>query len=65
MTSYNDSDPLPQSFRGPLQRVLLRCVDMAETPSDKKAMILTMYESGMLSPSETFAHIASRGLQSA
>jgi len=65
MTSYNDSDPSSQSFRGPLQRVLLRCVDMADTPADKKSMLLTMYESGMLSPTETFAHIASRGLQSA
>jgi hypothetical protein len=53
---------LPQPLRNNVKGVLLRCVDMAETPSDAKAMILTMYESGLLSVPETFAHIETRGL---
>lgn len=54
---------LPQPFRSSVKDVLLRCVDMAETPPDAKSMILTMYESGLLSAADTFAQIATRGLE--
>jgi hypothetical protein len=56
---------LPQPLRSSVKGVLLRCVDMAETPSDQKSMILTMYESGLLSCAETFAQIATRELEEA
>ncbi len=52
--------PLRESVRA----VLLRCVDMADSQSDAKAMLLTMYETGMLTAAETFAHIVSRRLES-
>ena len=65
MTDYTPEDRLPQPFRKPVQAVLLRCVDMAATPADAKAMILTMYESGLLSVPDTFAQIAARGLEAA
>lgn len=63
MHNYTPEDRLLQPMRRPLQSVLLRCVDMAETPSDAKSMILTMYETGLLSVSDTFAQIAVRGLE--
>lgn len=60
---YNPEDRLPQPLRAPVQALMLRCVDMAETPSDAKAMLMTMYQSGLLSVADTFAQIAARGLQ--
>lgn len=63
MDDYTPEDRLAQPFRRPVQAVLLRCVDMAETPSDAKDMILTMYESGLLSVADTFAQIAARQLE--
>jgi hypothetical protein len=65
MIDYTPENRLPQPFRRPVQSVLLRCVDMAECQSDAKAMILTMYESGLLSVADTFAQIAARGLEEA
>jgi len=65
MNNYTREDRLPQPFRNAVQAVLLRCVEMADTPSDQKAMILTMYESGLLSCAETFSQIATRGLENA
>lgn len=65
MTDFTPELPEPQPLAFHLKRVLLQCADMADTPGNTKAMILTMYESGLLTPAETFAHIASRGLESA
>lgn len=65
MSDYTPEDRLPQPFRRPVQAVLLRCVDMAECRSDAKSMILTMYESGLLSVADTFAQIATRKLEDA
>jgi len=65
MNNYTPEDRLPQPFRSSVRTVLLRCVDMADTVSDQKSMILTMYESGLLSCAETFAQIAVRGLEKA
>jgi len=63
MTVYNPEIRLAQPFRDSVKGVLLRCIDMAATPSDAKSMILTMYESGLLSVPETFAQIETRGLE--
>jgi len=65
MRNFTPEDRLPQPFRLAVRAVLLRCMDMAESQSDAKAMILTMYESELLSVVETFAEIASRGLEAA
>lgn len=65
MTVYNPEIRLAQPFRDSVKGVLLHCVDMADTPSDQKSMILTMYESGLLSCAETFAQIATRELEEA
>lgn len=64
MTVYNPEIRLAQPFRDSVKGALLRCIDMAATPSDAKSMILTMYESGLLSVPETFAQIETRGLES-
>ena len=63
MQRYTPENRLPQPFRECVKAALLRCVDMAGSPSDAKAMILTMYESGLLSVPETFAQIEARGLE--
>lgn len=65
MQEYTPEDRLPQPFRKPVQSVLLRCVDMAQSRPDAKSMILTMYETGLLSVADTFAQIAARGLDDA
>jgi len=65
MNNYTPENRLPQPFRDSVKAVLLRCVEMADTPSDQKSMILTMYESGLLSCAETFSQIATRKLENA
>lgn len=63
VNQHTPEDRMPQPLRGAVRGVLLRCVDMAETGSDQKSMLITMYESGLLSCAETFAHIAIRKLE--
>jgi len=63
VNQHTPEDRLPQPLHGAVRSVLLRCVDMAESAADQKSMLLTMYESGLLSSAETFAHIASRNLE--
>lgn len=63
MSQHTPEDRLPQPLRSAVRSVLLRCVDMADNGADQKSMLLTMYESGLLSCAETFAHITSRHLE--
>jgi len=62
MEDYIPEVRLAQPFRSSVRGVLLRCVDMAASPSDAKVMLTTMYESGLLSAPETFAQIVTRQL---
>ena len=63
MDEYTTNSGMPQPLRTSVKGVLLRCVDMASTPYDERTMLLTMYETGLLSCAEAFAHLVTRRLE--
>ena len=64
MKLYIEQLPVAQPVASWFVEALLAGVDAAE-PADAKHMILTMYESGLLSEAEAVREISSRGLESA
>lgn len=63
MREYTTDSGMPQPLRTSVKAVLLRCVDMADTLNGERTMLLTMYETGLLSCAETFAHLVTRRLE--
>jgi len=65
VTIFTDERDVPQALSCIIASILMRCVNGAETPSDAKAMLLIMYERGLISRRDCTAQIAARGLASA
>lgn len=52
-----------EKLSSPVKRVLLRCVDMADSADNAKAMLMTMYQTGLLSLEEKQHEMTFRSLE--